>query len=272
MSIVDNKERVAAYTSSEIVKILTFGTRPMTDAEIEQHLKENPKSKKKNIECWPGDAAVTYILEKQMEQRLGRTLDTDVDARPTQWGKFLEPPVFEMLPEYLHLKGETFTHEKYPFWRGSADGLALDTTGDTKCPFTLSSFCQLVDPLYAGLEGMDAMNAIRNGWVDKNGLQHKPHKDGEKFYQQIVSGSCIHTTKYGELIVYMPRKADLARLKLLADGNPDAYWIWAADDNKLPYLPDNCSYNSLNRIKFEIPVADKEFLEEYVVKAGKYLQ
>jgi hypothetical protein len=117
-----------------------------------------------------------------------------------------------------------------------------------------------VQPLYDGLTGMDAMNAIREN-----------HKDGDKYYYQLVSNACISGSKYAELIVYMPYESELPEVKALAEGNPDCYWIWAALENELPFLKDGGYYQNLNIIRFEVPQADKDFLTECVEKAGQLL-
>lgn len=267
MSIVNNSDRVGNFTSSQIYALTTLGSRDMTESELLAYKLENPKGRRKTIESWPGEKAQTYISEKIMERRLGRSLSVDVDSRATTWGKFLEPFVFKMLPEYTPFGQTTFTHSKYNSWKGSPDGLKRQTIGESKCPVTPKSFCQLVQPIYNGLSGMDAMNAVRKGWVDKNGILHKPNPDAEKFYWQIVSNCCIHNCKYGELIVFMPYKSQLPELRLLADGNPDYYHIWSSTDEQLPFLPDNGYYKNLNIIRFEIPPEDKTLLEGYVVKA-----
>mgnify|MGYP001572601631 CR=1 FL=1 len=249
MSIVNNLDRVGNFTSSTIVALTTLN----------------------RDKSWPGEKAQTYISEKMMERRLGRSLSVDVDARATVWGKFLEPVVFEMLPEYTPLGQTTFTHTKYPKWKGSPDGLKPETIGEAKCPVTPKSFCQLCQPIYDGMTGMEAMNAVRNGWKDKNGIFTKPNPDAEKFYWQIVSNACIHDCKYGELIVFMPYNSQLADLRLRADGEPDYYRIWASTDEELPFLPDGGYYSNLNTIRFEIPDEDKAILENYVIKASKML-
>lgn len=269
-------KRIGSFTSSEIVALTSMGSREMTLEELLEHKKENPKSKKKNIECWPGKAALTYIGEKRMEKNLGRSLDNDIDTRATIWGNFVEPIVFsKILPsEYSYSSSITYVHPNYNFWAGTPDGhKRKNIVAEMKAPFTLKSFCQLVQPLYDGLKGMEAMNAIRNGYMSKTGIEYPSHKDGEKFYWQIVSNCCIRTLNEAELIVYCPYESELEVIQHLAfsGDTPAAYFIYSSDKSALPYLKDGGYYKNINFLSFKVPEEDKEFLTECVVKAGELL-
>lgn len=277
MQAVKSSSRNGNFTSSEIVALLSMGTRDMTEAELEQQKKDNPKSRKKTIECWPGDAAITYIHQCNMERRLQRSLDGEIDAKPTNWGKFVETLLFQLLDgEYTYNSNDTLVHPDFPFWKGTPDGFKISANKvvcDAKCPFTLESFCNLVNPLYEGLEGMAAMRALMEGYTDKNGLFHKAHKDGKKFYWQIVSNACIDDCTHGELIVYCPYESELSVIQAAAaqSGEPGAYFIANGSKKSLPYLPDDGFYKNINIISFEIPQSDKDYLTETVKKAGNYL-
>lgn len=265
-------------TSSEIVALLSMGSRDMTDSEKEQYKKDNPKGKKTTIACWPGDAAMTYMSECNMERRLKRSISTDVFAKPLVWGKLVEGLVFDLMgTEYVLTSTDTEAHPIIPWWVGSKDGIKHDsgrTVMDIKSPYTLKSFIQLVGPLYNGLTGSDAMNAIRSGYTDKMGVVHKKHSDGEKFYWQLVSNACISNCKYAELVVYVPYKSELEAIKLKAlndNQNGNHFWLSMANDEELPYIEDGGYYNNINIIRFEVPEADKEYLTKRVLQAGKYL-
>lgn len=265
------------FTSSEILNLLATGSRDMTDTEMEQYKKDNPKGKKKTIECWPGKAAITYINQCNMERRLERSLDNELDAKPTNWGKFVEPLLFQLLDgDYTYNSSDTLTHPNYEYWKGTPDGFKITenkTVVDAKCPFTLESFCKLISPLYNDLEGMDAMNALRNGYTDKTGLFQAAHSDIEKYYWQIVSNACIDECTHGELIVYCPFESELSVIQATAvqSGNPSAYFISNGSQKSLPYIKDEGFYNNINIISFEIPQSDKDLLTETVKKAGDYL-
>lgn len=274
--VSQNIKRIGSFTSSESVALISMGTREMTPDELIEHKKANPSSRKKNIECWPGKAALTYIGEKRMENNLGRCLDNDVDSKPTIWGKFIEPIVFSNIlsDEYKYCSSETCTHPEYDFWAGTPDGEKNgEVIAEMKAPFTLKSFCQLVQPLYDGLEGTEAMNAIRNGYVNKNGIEYPAHKDGEKFYWQMVSNCCIKRYNKAELIVYCPYESELEVIQHLAFSGetPATYFIYSSDKTALPYLKDGGYYKNINFISFTVPEDDKSFLTECMVKAGELL-
>lgn len=261
--MIHNQNRIGNFTSSEIYNLLSTGSREMTEDELTAHKKEFPKSRKKTIESWPGKAALTYIDECKMERRLGRSLSTEQDARPLLWGSLVENRVFELLGlEYKLTSKETLLHPEIPVWAGSPDADKKNTAPDFKCPLTLKSFCQLVDPIYQGLTGMVAMNKVR-----------EDHKDGEKYYWQIVSNACIKGYDFGELIVYMPYLAELLEIKEMADRDQTGKykWISYADFDELPYLLPNGYYKNLNVIRFEMPQADKDMLTLRVQQAGKLL-
>ena len=264
-------------TSSEIVALLSMGTREMTEDELKAYKETNPKGRKTTIECWPGKAAITYINQCNMERRLGRSLDSELDAKPTNWGKFVEPLLFQLLDEdYTYNSNDTLVHPDFDFWLGTPDGFKITekkTMVDAKCPFTLESFCNLISPLYEGFEGMDAMKALIDGYTDKNGLFHSPHKDIEKYYWQLVSNACIDDCSHAELIIYCPYESELSVIQSIAaqSGDPSAYFIANGSKKSLPYIKDDGFYKNINIISFEIPQSDKNLLTETVKKASQYL-
>lgn len=246
--MIQTLSRIGNFTSSEIVALTT------TD---------------RSGKGW-GKPALTYIEETNFERKLGRSISDETNAKPLTWGNLLESRAFSLLGlEYILTSKQTKVHPEIPYWAGSKDGYKnYDgvTIFDLKCPFTLKSFCQLVDPLYNGLTGMDAMNKIRD-----------THKDGDKFYYQIVSNAILdNDTKYGELIIYMPYKSELDEIKSLpmslsGEEMGKYYWITMAGEDELPFLLDGGYYNNLNILRFEIPQADKDFLTTKVLEAGKML-
>lgn len=249
------------FSSSGIVALTSVGTRPMTAEEIAEHKKLNPKSQKKTTRDGFGAGALTYIAEKNMERRLGRWLSNKQRSKETTWGNALEGVAFSRLGFEYELTSKTvLRHTEFDFWSGAPDGNKQDTVIDLKCPFTLKSFCTLVDPLYNGLEGMDAMNAIREN-----------HTDGEKYYWELVSNSILSWSEYAELIVFVPYKSELQEIKLQAHGDPDAGWIYYAEESELPYLIDGGYYKNMNIIRFQVPEEDKKLLRELVIMGGEKL-
>ena len=246
MTIILNKFRSGKFTSSEIGNLMSEGKTKGT---------------------W-GKPALTYIEEKNMERKLQRSLTQESNARPLVWGKVLESRVFEVLGiEYTLDSQTTIQHTTIPYWSGSPDGNKLDegkTVIDIKAPITLKSFCQLVDPLYEGLTGIDAMNKVR-----------ETHKNGEKYYWQLVSNAILTDSKFAELIVYVPYKDELDKVREIVqnwadDPNPVAWINWASD-LELPYLVKGGYYKNINIIRFCIPEQDKQLLTAKVELAGKML-
>lgn len=205
-----------------------------------------------------GAPALTYISEKNMERRLGRTLKNDVDARACDWGNLCEGLVLEMLGiEYSTQSKKTIKHPDFDFWFGTPDSICYEeynTVADVKCPFTLKSFCQLVD-----------------GWKE-DGIQgiRDNHKDGDTFYWQLVSNAILTGCKEGELIVFCPYQSQVSSLFQL--GMDKYNWLNYVDMDDVPWLPeDNGYYKNLNKFRFPIPDADKLALHNRVVEASKLL-
>jgi hypothetical protein len=251
-SIYQNTERIGNFTSSEIVA-----------------LTKNGKAKDSI-----GEPAFTYVEECNMERRLGRNLSSEAETRPIIWGKFIEKRVFDLLDfDYIHTSQTTLSHPTIPYWKGSPDFLNNDAVCDAKCPTSLESFCQLVDAYFEKDEnGVYQMvhPALTIEAVRKN------HKDGEKFYWQLVSNACIKGLKYAELIVYVPYRSELEIIREMAanyngDQNKIAWINWASDD-ELPYLIEGGHYQNLNIIRFEVPQADKDFLTKRVIELSKFLE
>lgn len=264
MSINSNPLRIGNFNSSEISALTKKGTREMTEEELKAHKLAFPGSKKKNTESWPGKAALTFIEECNMERRLGRSLTDETRAKATMWGTLLESIAHQKQGfDYILTSDVTLQHPLYPFWVGSPDGwrnIPESTVTEYKCPFTLKSFCQLVQPLYDGLTGMDSINKIR-----------ETHDKGEEYYWQMVSNSCLKGTDFAELIVYMPYESDIPAIKAMCEGDPDYYWLFYANQNELPFLKGDGYYNDLNTIRFEVPKEDKEYLTWCVQEASKML-
>jgi hypothetical protein len=243
MTVLTNIERIGCFTSSKIGAL----------------------AKKDRSGKGFGVPALTYIAETNMERRLGRSLTDESNARPLTWGKLLEVVAFRHLPfEYELCSDKSITHPIYPYWSGTPDGLADNTVIDIKCPITLKSFCQLVDPLYtASLMGrykLEIINSIREN-----------HPDGEKYYWQLVSNAILTGAQYAELVVFMPYQSELSDIKLMALDQDNAMWIANAGENDLPYLIEGNYYKNINVIRFEVPQSDKALLTDCVIEAGKLL-
>ena len=219
-----------------------------------------------------GQPALTYIEECNWERRLGRSIDTESNARPLTWGKFIEGRVFDLLGlEYQLVSQRTIQHPEISHWVGSPDAIKKDDNGvitvaDIKCPITIKSFCQLVAPLYydVPLSGDLAMTAMRG-----------EHRDGNKYYWQLISNAILTGAKYAELIVYVPYKSELEDIQQLAAPSTDAptntNWIYYANEDELPWIPDGGYYKNINVIRWEVSEVDKVALTERMKAAGELL-
>lgn len=211
----------------------------------------------------------SYIEEKRMEIRLGRQLEVEGGSRALSWGHIGERFVFQnhLNTEYRLCSDETLIHPDYSFWAGSPDGFRfIDETivFDVKCPFTLTSFCNLVD----------------GGTIED---VRENHKEGDMYYWQLVSNAilyeAINKTKItrAELIVFCPYESELGQLTALSSTIDDAdlqnklAWLNWAKKEEMPYLIDGGFYKNLNIISFEITDEDKEELIKRVKEAGELL-
>lgn len=208
-----------------------------------------------------GKPALTYIEEKNMEIKLGRSLTQESNARPTTWGQLVERRAFDLLgTEYKMCSSTTLEHPNLPeYWAGSPDLVKFDegqTVVDIKCPFTLKSFCQFSD--------CKNIEEVR-----------EEHPDGEDYYWQLVSNAILTESKYAELIVYCPYRSELDAIRDMAsnyDGDQNKVaWINWAEDKELPYLLDGGYYKNLNIIRFEVSQEDKDRLTIAVLNASKLL-
>lgn len=208
--------------------------------------------------------ADTYIQECNRERRLMRSIEVQTDARPLSWGKCVEKRAFDVLGlEYTLCSDKTIQHPDIPWWCGSPDATTSEIVSDLKCPLTLTSFCQMVDPYYEGknlIHEALTIEAVREN-----------HRDGDKFFWQIVSNAVLTGKKKGQLIVYVPYLDELDEIKTIADGNPDYYWIWTAEVEKLPYLIKGGHYKNINVIEFDIMDRDVNALTTRVIECGEML-
>jgi hypothetical protein len=212
-----NVLRNGNFTSSEIVALTAMGNAPGSI----------------------GKPFYTYVEECNMERRLGRSLTKDSNARATSWGNLGEKRVFDILPTTYQLFGDTtLIHPQVDCWVGSPDVTREQhwkkIVGDVKCPYTLDSFCSLVDPHMK--YGRVMYNALTIEAVRANNP-----KEGEKYYWQLVSNAILTDSDEGELIVYCPYLDELGEMRTLASVAPVEemylyYWVVNALDVELPYL------------------------------------
>lgn len=230
-----NTIRIGAFTSSQIYQLMTVNRKG---------------------DGW-GAPALKYIKQKQWEKKLKRPLDADSSARSTSWGTLVEARAYSLIPSFdTRIQStETLSHPGIQGWVGTPDYTETDLVGDIKCPWTLTSFCQLVDAINLGQE------AVKDEFP--------------QYYWQLVSNGLITGKKFAELTVYCPFQDELEEIREMArrqDENQEKYaFINFALDDDLPYLVRDGEYKNMYQIRFEIPDADKDLLIEKVKKGIELL-
>lgn len=236
-------KRVGNFTSSEIWRLMCDGKTKGT----------------------PGKPFFTYIEEKAMERRLGRSLDSEISSKPTTWGKLLEKRAFDILDiSYQFSSTETIKHPDIDCWAGSPDGYHnLENNKaviDIKSPYTLKSFCELYNALY-------------NGSIEFliNGTEH-----GEKYYWQLVSNATLSGNKLAELVLYMPYQEELQAIRELAENQDQSvlskyFWIVNSRDEELPYLLSDRQYKNITSFRFRIEEERMQALTDRVIAAQRIL-
>jgi hypothetical protein len=205
---------------------------------------------------------LTYIQEKKYEMRLGRSITSETNAKPTSWGNLLELYVWEYkigLNDYRLESKKRYSHPTVSNWNGCPDLVSEVNVADIKCPYTLKAFCGLVDC-------MDDSEKLKESSPD--------------YYWQLVSNAILTEKNIAELIVFVPYKEDLDDIRAFLDTdvfsrngldqNKFSWLNWATDED-LPYLINGNEYVDLNVMTFDIPQSDKDFLTERVELAVKLL-
>ena len=217
-----------------------------------------------------GAPALTYIAEKRMELRLLRPLNNETDAKPANWGKFLEKRCFDLLGlEYKLRSQDRLVHPDIPAWTGAPDCILEDTVCDIKCPFTLKSFCESVD-------AMNNKNVPYHSDIDPSPVVEWNFKElRPEYYWQLISNAILTGKKYVEIIVYVPYKEELAEIREMAQNLDSSqtsisFINWASDE-QLPYLNKEGQYKNINILRWIADEEDKKLLTKKVQEAIKLL-
>ena len=250
--------RVGNFSSSSIYRLTGIGSRNMTALELESHKLKNPKSRAKTIKAKDTTDSKfdTYVKEKYFERKLGRSLNSETQARSTAWGHLVEEQAFSKLGlEFSLVSRKRYAYpdsDLEDYWNGMPDLITPELVGDIKSPWTMNSFCNLV-------EALDSVEKFKEDYPD--------------YYWQLVSNAILTKRNKALIIVYCPYKSNLDEIRKLAsdDLDPKFAFINWADDNELPYLIEGNYYNDINMLEFDIPKEDKDFLIERVTRAKNKL-
>lgn len=236
MSIIENKNRIGNFTSSNIYRLMASG---------------------KGVHGF-GATALTYIDETNLERKLGRSIRTESYTRDMAWGKFLEYKVFGMLEfDYELTSQDTDVHPEIPYWAGSKDLIIPGKKiGEIKC-YQPKNFAQFTDALLT-----KDLTVIKAVCCEE--------------YWQAVSNAIINKVPCAELMSYMPYLSELPEIRQMAEeyDEPDHWkyrFICESEECALAYLPDNGYYKNLNRFEFEVPKEDIDALTARVKLAGTML-
>jgi len=207
----------------------------------------------------------SYIKEKQIERKLGRPLHSETNARPTQWGNFIEPLVIaNMGLEAIDSNAYgRLVHPEIKCWTGVPDYQKPkdSVVGDVKSPWTMLSFCETAEVIMEAYatEDVDVFKEAKKEW-----------------YWQLVSNSILTGMDRAELTIYVPNLEDLPEIRERVnqyDGDQNKVaFIEYASDNELPYMPENSEYSNVYQYTFTVPTEDKEALTERVKMAQKILE
>lgn len=235
--MINNAIRVGNFTSSEIWKLMVTGKG----------------------ENGFGAAAITYIKEKNLERKLGRTVKTEAYSKAMAWGNLIERYVFEekLGMEYeIHSK-TTDVHPTIDFWSGSKDLIVSGKKiGEIKC-YEPKNFAVYTDALLTG---------------DPEKIKTECPEE----YWQIISNAIINQVPKGEGITYIPYRSELPLIRDYAmnyDGNDQWKYRYIAESENeaLPFIPDGGYYKDLNRFEFIVPLRDIDELTHKVLLAGTML-
>ena len=241
---MDHKHRKYRFTSSEIYKLIKKGRGNEFSA--------------------PG---LTYIDEKRIENRIGRSLSLNAYSQVIAWGHLFEKLLFERLPNnYSLVSDETRKHPDPEFsevWGGTPD---FEITGtmisEAKC-YQLKNFAKYTDVLLS--EDLDRFK-----------------KEFPKEYWQIVSNVIINEVPYGEAVTFMPYRSELEQIRndieykdVLESYDLDPWqfrFITEKPMSDLAWIEEGGYYKNINIFRFEVPTTDIDLLTERVRLAKELLK
>lgn len=207
------KARLGKLTASEIHVLMKDHKEPMTDDELAEWKKANPKSRVTTKTVPFSDATFTYLNSKVMENYLPLS-SSDVRSmniveefieqhsfsnRATDWGTLMESDARQRYADtmgYEVFEVGFVPYKEYPnLAGGSPDGLIREETGglEIKCPFTLEKHLQHL--LYEKQEDLK---------------ENEP-----EYYWQCVMNMLVTDCSFWDFVSYNPYVSRSKQLKIL---------------------------------------------------------
>ena len=238
--MIENKDRIGNFTSSNIYKLCVS-------------LKSGDSSA----------AYYTYIKEKMFERKMKRSLDMGAYSQSMAWGKFLEKRVNDNLPmDYQMLHKSTAIHPKFHYVAGSVDFLVPGVkVAELKC-FEPKNFASYVTCLMTGDLELVKKEHPKEYWQMLNNSQiHKTPKMEAIVYMPYES----------EMDELRELAEDPEYLNEIGMQPWEVRFIAEKVSSQLAVLPNDSEFKNLNIFEFDVPIEDVIFLNKKIIEAGKIL-
>jgi len=203
--------------------------------------------------------AKEYAAEKRYERKLKRSLKSETFSYEMSWGSLMELYVNETyLPVSWKMEHKTtIVHPTIDTFAGSPDIIATELVGEEKNPFTLKSFCKVVENCTLGYE-----------------IFKQEH---DNYFKQLIGNSILTYKKRIALIVFCPTLEELPKIAEFIEnmeGIDEFEYKWIYDEitykdplkMKIPYLLPESDYKNLNIFEFDVNDADQKELLERIEK------
>lgn len=168
--------RNSRFTSSKASNLISVGKRPMTEEELKEHKKNNPKSRVTTTECI-GESFYSYCFEVAENSIFGRPEEDKIETFDMQRGNVVEPLIFNSFKEQMALEFKEvkkcgfFTLGKHE--GSSPDGLVDDDAVlEIKAP-RRSKFFRIV---------RDGIDALDKEWLIQVQHQMRVTKRDKAFF------------------------------------------------------------------------------------------
>ena len=228
--------RTGRFTSSSIHKLIKSGRG------------------KNDIFSAPG---LTYIQEKNIEKKLGRSLGTDPQTKPILWGALMEKIVHQtyLSDSYTLISNDYRFHPTLgKYWSGIPDMEAPGEIAEIKC-YQLKNFA-----LYSECLMQKDIVCLRENFPQE--------------YWQMVSNAIINNVPKATAVSYMPYKDELEEIRDAIENtgllekyefNPWQFRYMVEDEiDYLPFIEKGGYFQNVTLFSFVVPEEDKKLLTERV--------